>query len=330
MTTHDASRREEHALTLPPEVRIPVLIDQLRRQCAELHLSHCLLLTGPAVLRAFTSEALDALKRIGGAVADVPLRPDRVAPDYWPSVIELDLDHAVPADLCEAAVTMALNDWEPGLLKLGQGHRIGAFLFSDAPLDKIARHLVNIAVQQRSDRPGQRLLGIADPAAFEGLWRVCTEAQREHLLGPIKLWRTLGRWGQWTDYRRSAVSGDEAAKGRFLGLDDHQWQALFDVRPINRAWARMRGEGRVVRREDFEQLPDSLRRAHRYGLTDPQDLELYALHALEMRADFDLHPRMQTLLSQRPADMFYSRAVADLSEADWADIRTAHEEALTR
>lgn len=330
MMTHNASRHEERTPALSPEVRIPMLIDQLRQQCADLGLSHCLLLTGPAVLRAFAPEELDALKRIGGAVTDVPLRPDRVTPDYWPAVVELDLDHAVPAEICEAAVTMALNDWEPDLLKLGQGHRVGAFLFSDAPLDKIVRHLVNIAVQQRSDRPGQRLLGIADPAAFEGLWRVCTEAQRTHLLGPIKLWRTLGRWGQWTDYRPTAANGEEAAKGRFLGLDDHQWQALFDVRPINRAWAQMRGKGRFVRREDFEQLPASLRRAHGYGLVDPQDLELYALHALEIRADFDLHPRMQTLLRQRPADMFYSRAVADLSEADWADIRTANEEALTR
>ncbi|MBN3787867.1 DUF4123 domain-containing protein [Burkholderia sp. Ac-20353] len=309
--------------TTPGQAPTAPTVEQLQLQCDALGLSHCLLLTGPAVLHAFEPDEIDALKAIGESVVEVPLCPERLSPDYWPSVIELDLAHPVPAEICRRAIERALDDWSPDALGEGRGHRVGAFLFSDARTDAIARHLAHAFVQQRPDGDGQRLLGLADPAAFEGVWRVCDDAQRRRLLGPIAQWRTLGRWGEWVDCDVSAARDAEPAGGRSLDLRDAQWSALFDVRPINRAWARASADGCVVQRDTFERLPAVLQRAHGYGLSDPQDLELFARHALNAGAEFDRHPRIQRVLRDRPADMYYSLAVADLGDADWAEIRGA-------
>ncbi|MDR0243993.1 MAG: hypothetical protein LBJ65_20550 [Burkholderia sp.] len=295
----------------------------MQEQCAALGLSHCLLLTGPAILHPFRQDELDTLKTIGESVLEVPICPERLSPDYWPSVVELDLDHPTAAGMCRHALERAVDDWSPNALGEGRGHRIGAFLFTAERTDSIVRHLSDVFVQQRADGQGQRLLALGDPAAFEGIWQVCDEAQRRFLLGPVALWRTLGRWGEWIDYGVPDGGRADDERAPFPHFDDRQWTALFDVRPINRAWARMRAGGHAVQPGDFAKLPEMLARARAYGLSDPEDLELFAAHALESGADFDLHPIVQRVLHNRPADTYYSLAVADLTEADWAELREA-------
>ncbi|KUY85798.1 hypothetical protein WS46_05815 [Burkholderia sp. RF4-BP95] len=296
-------------------------VEQLHEQCAALGLSHCLLLTGPAILHPFSPEEIDVLKTIGESVVEVPICPERLSPDYWPSVIELDLDHPTAAEMCRRVLERTVDDWSPNALAEGRGHRMGAFLFTAERTDSVVRHLSNIFVQQRADGQGQRLLALADPAAFEGIWRVCDAAQRRVLLGPVVLWRTLGRWGEWIDCR--APDGDriDGEREPFPHFDDGQWTKLFDVRPINRAWAHRRAGGQAVQPDDFAKLPEMLTRARAYGLSDPEDLELFAIHTMEFGVDFDLHPLVQRALRNRPADAYYSLAVSDLTEADWAAIR---------
>ncbi|WP_226383052.1 hypothetical protein [Burkholderia savannae] len=301
------------------------LLGQLQQRCAaQGGATRIVLLIGPAMLQEADSEVSKALRADGAhSTLDVQLRPGQIDSDYWPSLVELDFMRQHSIDACRIALRAALEDWRPGALAEGRGHRIGALLFGDASLAEIAHHIANVAIQQRSDRPGQRLLALADPAAFEGVWRVCRDDQRCRLLGPIARWCTVDRWGQLTDHA-CAIAGERApARGRFVGFDDAQWMALSDVRPINRAWMRMRADGGVVRREDFARMPDSLLRARRYGLSDPADLELFAFHALESGPDFDLHPLMQTLLCARPEGVYYSRAVAELDDAQWDEIREA-------
>ncbi len=317
------SPHESVEATPQPAQSAGALVDALRMQCKALDLEHCVLLTGPAVLEAFASSELDPLRRIGATVAELPLQPDRVSRDYWPSLIELDLGHPVAHAVCESAIAMALEDWSPEGLKAAQGHRIGAFLFSSVPFERLARHLATAFVQQRPDGAAQRLLTLADPAAFEGIWRICNPAQRDRLLGPIAVWRTLGRHGVWCEARRPEQNGraDGTASDGQLAFDGDQWRALADVRAINRAWAQMRGAGKRVDQRAFAGLPASLRRAQGYGLNDAQDIERYALDALETGAEFDQHPRIQRLLRERPAQQYYSRTIADLGPSDWAEIR---------
>ncbi|AIP21449.1 hypothetical protein BFR06_11155 [Burkholderia pseudomallei] len=305
---------------------VEVLLGELQQRCvAQGGATRIVVLMGPAILHEARSDVLGAL-HAGGAHAkvDVQLRPGQIDRDYWPSLIELDFKRGQSVDACRIALRAAVEDWRPDSLIEGRGHRIGALLFSDAPLADIARHIENVAIQQRSDRPGQRLLGLADPAAFEGVWRVCRDDQRARLLGPIARWCTVDRWGKLTDHVCAAATALAATHARFLGFDDAQWIALSHVRPINRAWARMRAGGGVVRYDDFVRLDESVRRARQYGLTDPADLELFALHALESGPDFDLHPLAQALLRDRPEDVYYSRAIAELDGTQWDEIRKAH------
>ncbi len=119
----------------------------------------------------------------------------------------------------------------------------------------------------------------------------------------------------------SVDDGKRALIGRLL-YDGEAMEA--EARRAPPRETRMRAGGGVVRYDDFVRLDKSVRRARQYGLTDPADLELFALHALESGPDFDLHPLAQALLRDRPEDVYYSRAIAELDGTQWDEIRKAH------
>ncbi|QBH01327.1 DUF4123 domain-containing protein [Xanthomonas oryzae pv. oryzicola] len=287
-----------------------------------------LILTGPAALEPFSVERLDALRQLGAAVVPVRYRTDRVGETYWPWLIDMRTAHDDGDALLTEAVGIALEDWSPAALAARRGHRIGGFLLSDAPLHAIADHLGALAVQPYGGQgSGQRLLGIADPAALEGIWRVCSERQRRQALGPISRWRTLDRWGQWSDQQTSAATVPQHG---FLHFDPPQWAQLAHVRFINAAWAKAIADGHEVTPEQLAALPAALDRAVRHGVSDAQDLELFAWHALTVHPHFDLHPRIIALFEQRKPDEFYSYMVCDLDEEDWQHLRAGPTVSLQR
>ncbi|MFL9990675.1 DUF4123 domain-containing protein [Paraburkholderia sediminicola] len=297
------------------------LAEQLRSEADSHGSPRILLLIGPTILHAFTDAQLEALREDGAAIETIPIRHPRLDPAYCPTLIELDLDRATSAGVFLAAVDMAVSDWQPQALQNGQGHRIGAFLFSYATPGEVAAHLGHVALQRRP-RSGRCLLGLHDPAAFDGIWQVCSTAQRRQVLGPVDDWYVVDRWQRCSAHRCDASAG-AATESTGLSFTASQWDALANVRAINRAWSRARYEGIPVSLAIFTKLADALQRARGYGLSDDDDLVLFAWHALSVRPDFDGHPRIRRALRNVAPDMLYARVTAAVSERDWHEVRAS-------
>lgn len=278
----------------------------------------CLLLTGPAELNGFSDATLRGYQAAGIRIATVEITHPYLDASYWPRLIELVPMRSADADLIREAMAMAIADWQPDALEKGRGHRIAGILRTDVGLTETARHLSKLILQPRPEG-GQRLLSLLDPAAFEGIWRVCDMSQRDQLCGPIVEWHVVNRWLDWSVYRREHSNGEYVACS--LELSAGQWRALGDVRAINRAWASAVAKDLTVSQTLFDRMPLALARAYQYGITDPVDLETFAWHVISVRPEFDRDSRIQTCLRERQADDTYSAAVADLTDADWAAIR---------
>ncbi|MFL9904359.1 DUF4123 domain-containing protein [Paraburkholderia fungorum] len=293
--------------------------EQLRREADLRGSPRVLLLTGPAMLRAFTDAQLEALKEDGVAIETIVIRHPGLDPAYCPMLVELDLDRPASAGAFLAALDMAVSDWQPQSLQNGQGHRIGAFLFSRATSGEVAAHLARVALQRRP-RSGRCLLGLHDPAAFDGIWRVCSTVQRRHVLGPVDDWYVVDRWQRCSVHRRDE-SAEAAAESTVLSFSASQWDALANVRAINRAWIQAQYEGMPVSPAIFAKLADAMQRARSYGLFDADDLVLFAWHALSVRPDFDSHPHIRHALQNVGPDTLYARVEASLSERVWHEVR---------
>lgn len=272
------------------------------------------------MLHAFTDAQLEALREDGAAIEKVFIRHPRLDPAYYPMLVELDLDRAASSGAFLAALDMAVSDWQPQAQQNGEGHRIGAFLFSHATSGEVAAHLGRVALQRRP-LSGRCVLGLHDPAAFDGIWRVCSAAQRRQVLGPVDDWYVVDRWQRCSAHRLDESTG-AAAESTVLSFTASQWDALANVRAINRAWIRAQYEGIPVSPATFTKLADAMQRARSYGLTDAEDLVLFAWHALSVRPDFDSHPHIRRALRNIGPDVLYARVAAGMSERDWQDVRT--------
>ncbi|WP_411832379.1 DUF4123 domain-containing protein [Pseudoxanthomonas mexicana] len=281
---------------------------------------HCYLLTDPT-LRDFMPGLGERYAAYGGtdalAPVQVPLAPGLIDKSHWPTLLALHLQTAAGSALLAMSCEAAMEDWAPQSQRQSDGHRVGGWLFSQAPAGRIAAHLASRCVQQRV--AGQRtLVRYYDPSVLDMAWNVIVQEQRDALLGPIDCWFIAGRERQPRSYAR--VHGGIGDAG-FPALSRGQWLELGHIRPFNRAWARITASAKELPGPVLcRQVAQALSRAYGYGFENPEDLEEFAWRAFSVSPRFDQHPSIARLIRERMADDAFGYVIADLKDEDWSVI----------
>jgi hypothetical protein len=256
----------------------------------------------------------------------IPRRHSALRADQQPVLIAPQWDLPATRALIEQVFRASLADLHPDSYSCGAGQRIGGWLFSDAPPNLIANHLGALMVQRMPadfpERGGKRhLLRVQDPLVLSALWEIVTPEQASVLLGPISAWYVVG-----TDFHLRTFTPLKTTPYLDGSIDFsvEQWQDIRALEYVHRAALLSR------RLFDMEQNRRpwlaAMRRAQQLGLSDEDDLRLFAHHAVTVHPYFDCHPALLDVLSQWRTEG-YGGATADLSDADWDTIAAEMKEA---
>ncbi len=140
-----------------------------------------------------TSDAADAagdrfqqmLAEVG--LAPMPVKIHKLPAPFWPVLIALDLDQGTHSALSALAVDMAIADTASQAMEHGQIQRTCAWIFSNAPVGELARHLATTAIARHLPSHKARWLRYYDPLVADLFWQACAPEQLAYFLRDIAL-----------------------------------------------------------------------------------------------------------------------------------------------
>ncbi len=313
----------------PLAANVPVITEaseRLVRFAYENGISHCRLLLDPTLRdgRQFLRECLATLEGDSLQTVSVRIAPGTIDKSSWPLLAEVDITTLAGSEVVAASMVMAAQDWQIPSLRAGNGHRMGGWIFGGGRLADLAAHLASCFVQRHA---GVRtLIRLYDPSVLDQAWDICTTAQQDALLGPIRGWFALQRDGSLVVRQRSR-DGIGSGAVSFPAFEPKQWKRLDHIGPINRAWVRMpfKPERAAVR-----QAAEALLRADDYGFCDPDDLMEFAWRAFTVSPRFDEHVKIQQCIRSRSPGDSFGYATADVTDAEWSVIAMEKNKELGR
>ncbi|PQQ22566.1 DUF4123 domain-containing protein [Photorhabdus luminescens] len=256
------------------------------------------------------------------AAIPAQIKHPRFESRYSPWLISLDINQSEDAELLALSVTQALQETDPAELIVGRGRMVCGWLFSASPASAIAHHIGMMAVQTLSP-VRQIVLRFYDPTVNNAIWPLLDSWQRSRLLGPLTDWYLIDGDGQLLR-RDNAQSANELYIFS-LSLTAEQVAEMAWSGPMNRALRQYRQAHRnQLRRTELESLHIMLallrRVTARYAFNDVMELETCALHGLLYHPEIDLHPRIQSLLSNEGGDSAggYVERTAGLTAEMWS------------
>ncbi|TDB42131.1 DUF4123 domain-containing protein [Photorhabdus luminescens] len=309
---------------------LDVIDKQRTRLLAELHTvftrhnGRGWLLVDPAVFLNDRQEERLPAAILNHQPAAIPtqIKHHRFESRYSPWLVPLDLNRPEDAELLALSVTQALQETDPAELIAGRGRMVCGWLFSASPASDIAHHIGMIAVQTLSP-VRQIVLRFYDSTVNHAIWPLLDSWQRSRLLGPLTDWYLVDGDGQLL-HRDNARSAKELYTFS-LSLTAAQVAEMVWSGPMNRALRQYRQAHRnQLRRTETESLHIMLallrRVTARYAFNDALELETCALHGLLYHPEIDLHPRIQSLLSNEGGESAggYVERTAGLTVEAWS------------
>jgi hypothetical protein len=301
---------------IPWEFHLRTLVQKFTDSAA----GQCLLWINPAQRDPFVNDpSLESRK------VRVPILHPRFDLRFAPYLIPLDLSSHADEDLFRTSVQLAWEAWTPENLRYYRGQSIAGWVATDKNPTEVARHW-GTCTHLHVHRGFRKLLRFHDPSVREWLWPTLNTRQQRQLLGPAislsavdrgqNLMHQVARPPDLDPYRTEPAA--ELTSQR-LTLTQHQWEQIEDYAIVHAAWTewcsqitRMNGEAPPHPEWQREIFP-ALACATRYGITHPQDRELFAIHALQLGGRFHTNEKMQSVWKKTLAGDFYANAIEEVS-----------------
>jgi hypothetical protein len=292
--------------------------DQLYRHF-EMSPHQCLLWVDPAQSDPFEGHPIVEQMRLR-----TPIRHPRFDPFRAPYVVPLDLSRSADAALFRDSVELAWLSWGVEHLSAMRGQPICGWVRTSMPAKVLAGHWGwHCHLHTRQGK--SKLLRFQDPGVREWLWHDLSETQQRAMLGPAGSVHAIGR-GQsliqhsWTN-GATLPSAHSPSQYPDLLLNHAQWDRVEDYAIVHAAWLSWRNSpGRDAAQSNqpgWERpILGALTQATHLGLRDPPDRELFALHALQLGAEFHRHPQLQEVWRQTQAGEFYGSAIEEVTGRD--------------
>lgn len=233
----------------------------------------------------------------------------RKMPGLMPRLLDLSALDAAGKTQVLASLNQAAHDGEDLWLAL--------LLQSERPADAVAAHcrsrmIVDIAGQ------GPCFFRFFDPRVLVQLSWLLDPGQLAWLCGPVQRFR-FHLDGGWHALDRPDV--DPAPR---LRLTAEQSFALTQMQPLNEVLSGLDSLAPAGRIALGKTVMDHFRTARELGLATAQERKAFARHGLQVHPAFHRHERVrECLAAMQPDDDYpYLAAIQDLSDDDWARVRT--------
>jgi hypothetical protein len=287
-------------------------LQTLHKLFAEVSGDSCLLWVNPAQGDPFEDDALVQERRVR-----VPISHPRMDLRFAPYLVPLTLDSYEDADIFKRSVQLAWQSWSLDSLNFANGQPIAGWAVTSRPVQQLARHWATHCHLHQHGGLTQ-LLRFHDPGVREWLWPTLRPAQRRQLLGPATT--LIGFDRQQALMFHEMDGGELSADGDgHLTLDGLQWAQVEDYAALHAAWLQWCQRAAPGSAEKLPVLQEqrifsALSHASRYGIHDPQDRTLFALHALELGPDFHADQRLQAVWKLTATGEFYGGALEDVTK----------------
>jgi len=283
----------------------------------------CHLLMQPAVERCEMDDAFDELLDSAG-VQPVPIAIRQIPAAMWPSLIPLDLSRGMHSLLSGQAMAMALAQRSLASLLTARPQRACAWLWTPLLTRQLANQLAAQAVAHCPHAQGRkRWLRFYDPMVTDLFLHTSSRSQRAYRFAGVTTWMFLDRWGHLAinNMVAPALPGDPAVS----------WPEVECIGALNQAWIGALQTGDLPDRSTFAHVQRCVEEAHRRGVANGHELDLFARHAISLGPYFHRHPTIQRLLAQVEKGERYDELAWRIEDAEWQDIRAAasgHEAAI--
>lgn len=287
------------------EAHIEALLQLLHGAQSE----ECLLWIDPAQQDVFAGHPLVEARRVR-----VPIQHANFDPTLAHYLVPINVAKYEDAELFSQSVHFAWQAWQMPSLLARNGQPVCGWVMSDAPAPELAAHWGQRCSLHWVDT--QRLrLRFHDPSVREWLWPILSPTQRLQLLGPAQGLLSLGRQLQIVEHTQDA-NAPIPNEIEALAISDAQWSQINDYATLHGAWLDY-CELDEKHRLTLEGAPShwvantlsALQQASYFGIADPQDRRLFALHALQFGSTFYLNPKLQSAWAHTQRGDFYSEAL---------------------
>lgn len=292
-----------------------VHLQTLHKQFNELANDQCLLWIDPAQVDLFAENDLVTERKVR-----VPISHPRFDPQFAPYLVQLNLIKYADAAVFKTSVQAAYEAWNMDSLQAMNGQHIAGWIMTDATPQDLARYWAKHC-HVHNDKGLTKLLRFHDPSAREWLWPALSPRQKSVLMGPAKSITAFNRQQSLMthDASESVVSEPENSSSTTrLTLTTKQWKQVDDYTALHAAWldlcaADISNRHALKEKGNWAQSTlTTLEEATRYGIHDPVDRKLFAMHALQLGESFHMHPKLRPVWAKTHAGDFYGSAIEDL------------------
>jgi hypothetical protein len=309
----------DRAMPMPEDMRWKMHLESLRAQIRRNANGQCLMWINPAQVDPFEIHTSMQSRRV-----TIPIAHPRFDLKYAPYLVALNLDDPEDSEVFETSVFIAWDSWRLERLQAFRGQPIAGWVLTDASPKLLAQHWALYCHLHR-DNGISKLLRFHDPGVREWLWPILTLAQQGQLLGPAKSLIAFSRAQQLmehsvqrsTDVVPQRPSTDLASPIKRLALTTHQWHQVNDYAIVHGAWIGWRtseaenGSTPNHRPDWHIQVFAALRHATSYGISAPDDRELFAAHVLNYGEQFHMNPKLQAVWDKTRGGECYGSAYED-------------------
>lgn len=255
-----------------------------------------------------------------GRLHQVSIMHPSILTNKRPLLLELNLAKPFERDVLSYIIDQALIQQSPNYLLSGQGQQYCAWLFSQAPVVRIANDLAHLALQ-KTHRGKTLLLRFYDPAVFRQLMSILTEPQQHKLYGHIEGWGLLNRSKQLT-INQNIGKPRPVLLGQ-LGLTDEQLRQLYCIGINNQLLKKYGHQLPIIKHDECQTLqhimPSILRLLDKQ-INDDTLLIEWAKLALKYHKDFDLHPVVMKATQNFTIRYDYYLWFESMNEQNWQQI----------
>lgn len=295
------------------------VLEQLETYLASTAQYRCLLWVDPAQADPFADNELVEELRVR-----VPIRHPRFDMLRAPYIVPLDLCRGSSADLFQNSVERAWLSWRMDHLSAMHGQPICGWVITEANATVVARHW-GARCHLHTSRRQHRLLRFQDPGVREWLWPALTRPQQQAMLGHATEIISIGRTQQPIHHHCGSrithlptIAKDEPDALPTLQIEQGQWDQIDDYATLHAAWLAWRSSAAdqeiLAQGAGWERpVLMALAYASQLGIRDAVDRELFALHALQMGANFHRSPKLDEVWPQTQAGEFYGSAVESVT-----------------
>lgn len=297
-------------------------LQTLHRQLCESADDQCLLWVDPAQGDPFAGNPL-----VEERCVRVPIAHPHFDVQFAPYLVPLNLSKSPDAELFKTSVHMAWEAWTMASLRACNGQAIAGWAVSKDTPKALAQHWADYCHIHKFNGLN-KLLRFHDPSVREWLWPTLSPLQQRQLLGPAQRLIALSRQQNLMQQNAAGtakdISADHLAKdesvSQKLTLTAAQWTQVENYATVHAAWLESCGRHPEYRagleqKKAWEQgIFAALQQASQYGIHDPQDRQLFAVHALQIGSDFHAHGKLQAVWKRTRAGDFYGGALEEESE----------------